>query len=65
VTRSELDHAVAKNIAVAGMAALLLAGQPQMALAKDAATSSQVQSTQLEHTSLAERQRYMNATWLC
>lgn len=45
MVRSEDDHAVAKNIAVAGMAALLFAGQPQTALAKDAATSSQVQST--------------------
>ncbi len=43
VNRVENDHVVAKNIAVAGMAALLIAGHPQMAMAKDVAVQGQVQ----------------------
>ena len=41
--RAGNDDTVAKNIAVAGMAALLIAGHPQMAMAKDVALQGQVQ----------------------
>ena len=52
--RSEDDHSAARNIAVAGMAALLFAGHPQMALAKDAPLQGQVSTGTLRSPSSSD-----------